>query len=82
MPDGNDIQTARGRDHGASELALNRQVQQWLAHLTAWRQTLCNELLAIKSPIRDAHLLGVRRNLELSILTLLANVQMRPRPNV
>ena len=25
----------------------------WLQHLTAWRQTLCEELLTIKSPIRD-----------------------------
>ncbi|MEQ1761275.1 MAG: hypothetical protein ABL986_23445 [Vicinamibacterales bacterium] len=26
---------------------------QWLAHLTAWRDVLCTELLTIKSPIRD-----------------------------
>jgi hypothetical protein len=25
----------------------------WLAHLNEWRQTLCDELLAIKPPIRD-----------------------------
>jgi hypothetical protein len=26
---------------------------RWLAHLTSWRTTLCDELLTIKSPIRD-----------------------------
>ncbi len=44
--------------------------QEWLAYLATWRQTLCDELIAIKSPIRDAHVIGVRRNLELSILTI------------
>jgi hypothetical protein len=40
---------------------------QWLAHLTAWRKTLCDELLALPPRIRDAHLLGVQQSVTLSI---------------
>src|SRR5688572_27230881 len=44
--------------------------QAWLDHLTAWRKTVCDELLTLPPRIRDDHTLGVRRNLELSILTI------------
>ena len=42
--------------------------QEWLDNLmTKWRPVLCDELLSIKSPIRDAYTLGVQTNLSLSI---------------
>ena len=44
--------------------------QEWLDHLIGWRKTLCDELLALPSPIRDSHTLGVQRNLTLSIKTI------------
>jgi hypothetical protein len=42
----------------------------WAERLNAWRQTLCAELLALPPRIRDAKLLGVQRNLTLSIRVL------------
>ena len=39
----------------------------WQAVLTAWRHTLCDELLTIKSPIRDKETMGRSTNLKLSI---------------
>lgn len=39
----------------------------WRDHLTAWRAVLCDELLAIKSPIRDPKTMGKSRSLSLSI---------------
>ena len=54
-----------------AELEAERDREQtWLANSTAWRAPLCDELLAIKSPIRNPKILGVKRNLELSILTI------------
>jgi hypothetical protein len=44
--------------------------QAWLDHLTAWRKTLSDELLALPTRLHDDHTLGVRRNLELSILAI------------
>jgi hypothetical protein len=40
---------------------------RWRAELTAWRQALCDELMTIKSPVRDAVTMGRRTNLTLSI---------------
>lgn len=39
----------------------------WLGHLEAWRKTLCDELMTIKSPIRDPVTMARSRNLTLSI---------------
>lgn len=44
--------------------------QKWFDQLTAWRKTLCHELLALPPRIRDSHTLGVQRNLTLSIKTI------------
>ena len=41
--------------------------QAWFDHLTAWRQTLSDELLTIISPIRDPKIKGTSDNLHLSI---------------
>jgi hypothetical protein len=41
--------------------------ERWRDQLTAWRQTLCDELLTIKSPIRDKVVMGRSINLSLSI---------------
>ena len=41
--------------------------QEWLDHLNAWRNTLCEELRALPATIRDAHTLGLKTNLVLSI---------------
>jgi hypothetical protein len=41
--------------------------QEWLDHLNAWHRTLCEELRALPSTIRDAKTLGVQKNLILSI---------------
>lgn len=41
--------------------------ERWRDLLIAARDTLCGELLSLKSPIRDAHTLGVQANLTLSI---------------
>ncbi len=52
---------------------MNEEAQlltQWLSHLNAWRETLCDELLEIKSPIRDRRLQGLSINLTLSIRTI------------
>jgi hypothetical protein len=43
---------------------------EWFNHLTAWRQTLCDELLALPPRIRSGHQLGVQQNLKLSILAI------------
>ena len=43
----------------------------WKNHLDQWRQALGDEYLALPSRIRDAHTLGVKRNLEVSIITVL-----------
>jgi hypothetical protein len=39
----------------------------WLDHLNAWRKALCDELLTIKSPIRDPKVMGRSQNLTVSI---------------
>ena len=44
--------------------------EQWLAHLTAWRETLCDERMEIKSPIRNPVLKARETNLSLSIKTI------------
>ena len=41
--------------------------REWLGRLESWRQTLVDERFAIKSPIKDKHLLGLARNLECSL---------------
>lgn len=41
--------------------------QEWLDRLNRWRKPLCDELLQIKSPVRDPRTQGVQRNLMLSI---------------
>ena len=50
-----------------SALGTAEADEQWRDFLTTARQTLCAERMTIKSPIRDKHLLGVERNLHLSI---------------
>ena len=49
------------------EQQLRDADERWFALLTAWRTTLCAELLALPSRIRDPHTLDAKRNLELSI---------------
>jgi hypothetical protein len=39
----------------------------WRVHLEAWRQTLCDELLALPARVRDPHARGLQINLTLSI---------------
>lgn len=41
--------------------------EQWRDHLTAWRKTLSDERMEIKSPIRDSRIKGREINLSLSI---------------
>lgn len=41
--------------------------QEWLAHLTAWRKALCDELLALPARIRDKAGLHRQENLTFSI---------------
>ena len=36
-------------------------------HLNTWRKTLCDELLTIKSPIRDSVTMGLSQNLTVSL---------------
>jgi hypothetical protein len=40
---------------------------EWLGHLETWRKVLCDELLAIPSPVRDKQVLGRRQTLTFSI---------------
>jgi hypothetical protein len=42
----------------------------WFERLTAWRKTLCDELVALPTPARTARDQGKLRNLELSIQTI------------
>ena len=43
---------------------------EWRDHLIDWRQTLCDELLALPPRIRTDRELGAKQNLTLSILTI------------
>src|SRR5258708_14084 len=61
------IQVATTALKGLAPLA---PATEWRDHLVEWRKTLCDELLAIKSPIRDSRTMGVQQNLKLSILTI------------
>lgn len=47
------ISTIQVATTALASLASVAHEQEWLDHLTAWRKTLCDELLTIKSPIRD-----------------------------
>lgn len=44
--------------------------QKWFDQLTAWRKTLCDELLALPPRIRSDKELGRQQNLTLSIRTI------------
>ncbi len=46
---------------------LHEPDSTWAERLHVWRQTLCDELLALPPRIRDPKLLGVQQNLTLSI---------------
>lgn len=65
------IQTVRSAT--ATMATLDQEIAthtNWFEQLTAWRKTLCDELLALPSPIRTDRDQGKKRNLELSIQTI------------
>jgi len=60
------ITTAKSALATLAELSDDADVA-WLDHLNTWRKVLCDELLTIKSPIRDKQEMGRNINLTLSI---------------
>jgi hypothetical protein len=62
-----DRRLRQARDATATLAELHEPDVTWEERLHAWREVLCDELLAMPPRIRDAHLLGLQRNLTLSI---------------
>lgn len=61
------IMRAREAMATIAALAASDVDQQWLNQLNEWRPNLCERLLALPRIIRDPKMLGVQRNLTLSI---------------
>jgi hypothetical protein len=60
-------ETAKAAMATLATLATDDADAEWLDRLNVWRKTLCDELLALPSRIRDARTLGVQKNVTLSI---------------
>jgi hypothetical protein len=61
------LATAKAALATLAELSDETAESEWLDRLNAWRTTLCDELLAILSPVRDKQLLARKETLTLSI---------------